>query len=336
MGVVPVIHVTDVRLPPTAFGFVGHVLSTGRLAQGSYVESLESLVAASSQTEHAVAVNSGTAALQLAVETVCEPGSRVAVPALTFAGTANATYAAGCIPVAVDVGPDRLIDESKIPDNVDAVMPVHLYGQKVHLINPGVPVVEDAAQAIGHPLTHGGISLYGSKTVGCGEGGVFVTNDPEAADYARVVRNQGMRVKYEHELVGHNLRLSDLHAAVAVAQMTHLAETVKQRRANADLLWQRLEDLPVGLPNPVDHFYHQFVVEVDNRDDIQEFLSLRGVETAVHYPVALTQLSWIEGDAPYAETLARKVLSLPVHEHLTEREVEFVAAAFREAVCVLV
>jgi perosamine synthetase len=331
-----VIRLTDVRIPYTAYGFVSHVLSTGHLAQGSYVHTLEKLVAAASNTVYAVAVNSGTAALQLAVETVCDPGDRVAVPGLTFAGTANAVYAAGCIPVVVDVGDDRLIDESKIPDDVHAVMPVHLYGQKAELINPSIPVIEDAAQAIGHHITHGGISLYGSKTVGCGEGGVFVTNDPSAAEYARLVRNQGMRSRYDHEMIGHNLRLTDLQAAVAVPLMTTVADTIQQRRNNADRLWSLLEDVPAVLPNPTDHFFHQFVVEVDNRDAVQDFLTSRGVETAVYYPYALSELDWLEGEAPNAERLARRVLALPVHEHLTADEVAYVAEQFRQALCVSV
>lgn len=325
------IKVTDVRVPTAAYAMVAEVLRTGKLAQGPYVETLEGLAAASAHAEFAVAVNSGTAALQLAVETICEPGSRVAIPALTFAGTANAVYAANCIPVAVDVR-DRFIDEDLIPDDVSAVVLVHLYGQKGSLIDPQVPVIEDAAQAVGHTVNHGAISLYGSKTVGCGEGGVFVTNDETAAEYARSVRNQGMASKYEFEMVGHNLRLTDLQAAVAVPQYARLSDTLRQRQANAGRLWERLEDLPVGLPNPVDHYFHQFVVEVDRRDAIASFMANKGVETVVHYPQALTELDWIEGHAPVAEAFTRRCLSLPVHEHLTEKQVEYVAQTFRGAV----
>jgi perosamine synthetase len=216
---------------------------------------------------------------------------------------------------------------------VDFVMPVHLFGARMDTDRLSHPVVEDAAQAIGHTIGYGGISLYGSKTVGCGEGGLVVTNDDEIADWIRVFRNQGMRAKYQHVMPGLNLRLTDLQAAVALGALARLPEAIRQRTANADRLWERLFDLPVTLPNPFGHVWHQFVVEVDNRDAVAAYMDEHGVETVVHYPVALSQLEWLESDpAPVAERMATRVLSLPVHEHLTEADVETVASVFRDAV----
>jgi perosamine synthetase len=328
-----VIRVTDVRLPRESIFLANYVMSTGKLAQGWYVDKLESLAAIHCGTTHAVAVSSGTAALSMALMAVGATEKRVAIPAMTFAGTANAVIAAGGEPVVVDVGEDRFINPDLIPADVDFVMPVHLYGARMDVHRLVHPVVEDAAQAIGHTIGYGGISLYGSKTVGCGEGGLLVTSDDEIADWARVFRNQGMRSKYQHVMPGLNYRITDLQAAVALGVLATLPEIIAQRSANADRLWSLLHDLPVTLPNPFGHVWHQFVVEVDNRDAVAAYMAERGVETGVHYPVSLSQIEWLEADpAPVAERMAARVLSLPVHEHLTEAEVETVASVFREAV----
>jgi dTDP-4-amino-4,6-dideoxygalactose transaminase len=296
------------------------------------VQSAEQMIAAAANTQYAMLVNSGTAALQLALEAVADPGSRVAIPAMTFAGTANAVIAAGMTPVVVDIGEDRLIDRDLIPE-VDVVMPVHLYGAKAQTIGYNVPVVEDACQAIGHHISHGAFSLYGSKTLQCGEGGAVVTNSADTAEFVRLYRNQGMRSKYDHVGPGFNYRITDLQAAVLLGQLAVLPATLEQRKANADLLWELIQDLPVGMPDPFGHTWHQFVVETPNRDDIQQFMHTHGVETGIHYPVSLSELEWLEADeCPNAELFARQCLSLPIHEHLSELDVETVAAIFRSAV----
>jgi perosamine synthetase len=219
-----VIRVTDVQVSIESLALANYVLRTGKLAQGYYVEKLETLAALHSGTKHAVAVSSGTAALTVALMAAGAIDRRVAIPAFTFAGTANAVLAAGGEPVVVDVGDDRFIDPDLIPADVDFVMPVHLFGARMDTDRLSHPVVEDAAQAIGHTIGYGGISLYGSKTVGCGEGGLVVTNDDEIADWIRVFRNQGMRAKYQHVMPGLNLRLTDLQAAVALGALARLPE----------------------------------------------------------------------------------------------------------------
>lgn len=324
------IRVTDVDLPDLAHDYVTEVLASGQLATGRFVERLEALAGEWCGTE-CVAVSNGTAALALALRIAgVQEGDRVVIPALTFAGTANAVIAVGAIPVCADVGPDRLID----PDHALAVaekhgarvvVPVHLYGHPVDL-EPfhGLTVVEDAAQFIGGPVGFGAISLYGSKTVPAGEGGLLVTEDTE---WARVYRNQGMLTRYEHVMAGENLRLSNLAAAVACGVLENLDEILARRRANAARLLERLEGLP-GLP-PSEGVWHQFVVEVEDRELVAKRMRGFGVETAVHYPTALTDLPWIpDADTPNARRFASTVLSLPVHEHLTTLEVDRVADAF--------
>ena len=162
---------------------------------------------------------------------------------------------------------------------------------------------------------------------------MFVTSDQDAYEYARVVRNQGMVTRYEHVSPGHNMRLSNLQAALSVGMLTQLNTTLALRQRNADILWEAFHDLPVGLPNPFGSVWHQFVVEVDNRPEVMRYMTSQGVETAVHYPTALSQMSWLESnECPVAERMAGRVLSLPVHEHLTGEDLGRVVEAFRGAV----
>jgi dTDP-4-amino-4,6-dideoxygalactose transaminase len=216
-------------------------------------------------------------------------------------------------------------------------MPVHLYGQ---ICDPtlferfGVPIVEDAAQAIGAPIKYGAISLYGSKTVGCGEGGIVVCDSVETGRFLRVVRNQGMGEAYEYVVPGFNYRMSDLSAAVALGQITGLQMALRARRANAERLWELLHDLPIDLPNPfAASTWHLFTIRTPNRGEIARALAEAGVESRVYYPKVLPDVEWLpDADVPNARRLADQVLSIPVHEHLTSEQVEMVAEGLREAV----
>lgn len=330
------IRVTDVRLNLQARANVQAVLDSGDLSAGRFVAELERLVAERAGAPYAVAVSNATAGLYLAlVAAGVTDGSRVALPAFTFAGTANAVLMAGGVPVWCDVDHTWLMDvEQALASDVDVVMPVHLYGQRVNLAPlAGRRVVEDAAQAIGAPVVFGVFSLYGSKTVPAGEGGVVVTHDKQAADWIRAAANHGMRRRYEHLFPGFNFRMTDLQAAVAVGQLADLDRILNARAANAGLLWKSLADLPVGLPQPYDNVWHQFTISVDNRDAVAAHLAAAGIETRVHYPQALPDLDWLpDADVPNARRAAASVLSLPVHEHLTAEQVGLVAATTREAV----
>jgi len=334
------IQLTDVRLSYDAKVAAASVLNSGKLAAGEWVKTLEQVVGAYSRTKYAVAVSNATAALYLGL--VCagvERGDKVIVPAFTFAGTVNAVKMAGAVPVFADIGDDWLIDPDHVRALQDsqtvAVMPVHLYGGLVDIrtMPKGLLVVEDAAQAIGAPITYGAISLYGSKTVGCGEGGVLVGSLDAPMNWASVFRNQGMGQQYEHLMAGFNFRMTDLQAAIAVGQMTHLSEVLVKRRQNATILWESLHDLPIQMPSPISHTWHLFTIGTPNRDAVRARLAELGVESKVHYPQALTDISWLpDGDTPKARKAAQEVLSIPVHEHLTGDEIAKVAEATRQAV----
>lgn len=336
------IRLTDVRVNAAARRYVSHVLDSGKLAQGGFVRALESGMAQLSGVSHAVAVSNGTAALYLAlIAAGVQQGDKVILPAFTFAGTANAAHMAGADIVFADIGDDWLIDTDQALDlarkhDARFVMPVHLYGQRVDIqpfVEAEMTVVEDAAQAIGHRVRYGAFSFYGSKTVGCGEGGMVVGDEKERFAWMFTARNQGMVSRYAHVMPGFNFRMTDLQAAVAVGQYLDLPAILSLRTAHADYLWQELHDLPVKLPNPFGHTWHLFTMEVDNRDDFRIAMDAAGIETGVYYPQALPDIGWLpDADVPNARRAAQRVVSLPIHEHLTSADMERVAATAREAI----
>lgn len=334
------IPLTQVELSYEAKAAAAAVLNSGQLSQGPWVKRLEQQVGLVSRTRYAVAVSNATAALYLAlIGAGVEEGDKVIIPAFTFAGTVNAVKMAGAVPVFADIGDDWLIDADHVRALQDshtvAVMPVHLYGAiaDVKLMPKGLVVVEDAAQAIGAPIGYGAISLYGSKTVGCGEGGVLVGSERDAMLWAAVTRNHGMTTQYEHVMPGFNFRMTDLQAAIAVGQLTHLPQVLAARKRNADILWESLHDLPVQLPNPVSHLWHLFTIGTPNRDAVKKRLLELGVESRVYYPQALPDIDWLpDADVPKARKAAAEVLSIPVHEHLTGDDIAHVAEATRQAV----
>jgi perosamine synthetase len=334
------IPLTDVRLSIEAKAAAASVLNSGKLSSGPWVKKLEQVVGGYSRTTYAVAVSNATAALYLAlVGAGVEDGDKVIVPAFTFAGTVNAVKMAGAVPVFADIGDDWLIDPEHVRALQDsqtvAVMPVHLFGAMVDIktMPKGLLIVEDAAQAIGAQISYGAVSLYGSKTIGCGEGGVIVGSETAPMSWAAVARNQGMTGQYEHVMAGFNFRMTDLQASVAVGQLSHLGEVLRARKRNADILWESLHDLPIKLPNPVNHLWHLFTIGTPNRDGVRDRLAELGVESRVYYPQALPDIGWMpDADTPKARQAAREVLSIPVHEHLTGDEIAKVAEATRQAV----
>jgi dTDP-4-amino-4,6-dideoxygalactose transaminase len=216
-------------------------------------------------------------------------------------------------------------------------------------------IIEDAAQA--HGATYAGrpvgtygmatFSFYATKNLQCGEGGVITTNDDALAATLRVLRNQGMRARYEYEMPGHNYRLTDLAAAVAVPQFARLADIVAARSANAAFYELHLSDV-VGLVTPATvagrtHVWHQYTVRVTSearitRDEVLTGLAQAGVGAGVYYPRAVYEYDCfrdhprvrIDGGNPVAERVGREVLSLPVHQHLTAADRDQVVASVRK------
>ena len=365
MGGGPQIPIVSVRLGKDEERLVLETIRSGQLAQGPMVARLEELFVDTVGTEHAVAVGSGTAALYAALRVLdLQPGDEVITSPLTFPATVNAIVAAGVVARFADVGEDLTMDPDSVAyavnDRTRVILPVHLYGLPADMgrlstlaDTEDLDVVEDAAQAVGasvggRPAGSFGLgcfSLYATKTVTTGEGGVVTTDDGDLADELRVLRNQGMRERYDFVRVGDNLRLTDVQAALGIPQMEHLAELTERRRANAATMNRGLEGIP-GLKLPEvppgrTHSYHQYTVEVGpearlDRAQLAAALDTQGIGTAVHYPrVVLDYLCYsdhpqvMEADVPRARLAAGQVLSLPVHQHLDRDDLDTVIASVR-------
>ncbi len=340
------------------------VLNSGQLAQGPRVAAFEAAFARYQDAPHAVALNSGTAALDVALlARGIGPGDEVIVPAFSFAATANTVLHAGATPVFVDVrasdfGIDATCVEAAITPRTRAVVPVHLYGQ-ICDVEPvaalcaarGIALIEDAAQAVGAELRgrragawgDASFSFYATKNLQTGEGGMIVTRDAAVDARARVLRSQGEPERYVTEEAGFNYRMTEVAAAIGGTQLPKLDARIERRQANAARLTELLADvaaltLPRELPGRR-HVWHQYTVRVaGGREALRAGLRERGIETGVFYPTPIhrqplyRRLGYGNLELPVATRLADEVLSLPVHPALSDADVETVAAAVRELV----
>ena len=360
-----IIPISTVDIGRDVEDLVLDVLRSGMLAQGPMVERLEALFAQLVGVRHAIAVNNGTTALIAALQVLdLRPGDEVITSPFTFVATLNAILQTGATARFADIGDDFNVD----PDNVRslvtprsrAVVPVHLYGQSADMERIGaiahdarLAIVEDAAQAHGatfngRPVGSFGIgcfSLYATKNITTGEGGVITTNDDALADRLRLLRNQGMRARYAYEIAGQNLRLTDLQAAVGVPQLERVSEIIETRRENAAYLSKHLSDV-VGIEIPIEftgreHVWHQYTVRVTGdgpltRDRLAERLAADGIGTGVYYPKVVFDYDCyrsdprvIEDAVPVARRAAASVLSLPVHTRLSQSDLDRIVDAVR-------
>jgi dTDP-4-amino-4,6-dideoxygalactose transaminase len=325
---------------------------------GNDVAIFEQEFATYCDVKHAVGVDSGTSALELALRVLeIGPGDEVITAANTFVATALAISYTGATPVLVDVDPrtytlDVLRLEAAITDRTRAIIPVHLYGQPADMdaimalaFRRGLAVIEDACQAhgarykgrrtgsIGHVAA---FSFYPAKNLGAlGDGGMVVTNDDRIADALRLLRNYGQREKYHHLVPGFNKRLDTLQAAVLRVKLRHLDRWNAARRRHADL-YQRLLGEAVATPAVADyaeHIWHLYVIHVAERDALRAHLAEHGIATGIHYPVpvhlqpAYASLGYRRGAFPVTEQSASQCLSLPMYPELTPALIERVAAA---------
>ena len=361
----PFIPISAPRFGAEEEELVVRVLRSGAIAQGPMVERLEELFATMAQVPHAMAVSSGTVALDAALEALgVGPGDEVITSPFTFVATLNAILRRGATARFADITGDYVIDPGSVAALVTAatrvVLPVHLYGLMADMERiaevadgHGLAIVEDAAQAPGATL-HGraagsfGIgcfSLYATKNVTSGEGGMVTTANTEIAQRIRLLRNQGMRARYDYAIVGYNWRMTDLAAALAIPQMERLATIATQRRHNA----QRLTELigaDCGVATPAtppgrEHAWHQYTVLLPaghDRDRVVAALHDRGVGSGVYYP----RLVWdyplfqdhplvIRDETPRAADVARRCLSLPIHPGVGESDLARIAEALRGA-----
>ncbi|MBX5451552.1 DegT/DnrJ/EryC1/StrS family aminotransferase [Thermogemmatispora sp.] len=292
---------------------IREVLASGLLAQGKYVAAFEQRFAELCQVGAAVAVSSGTAALQLALLAHgIGPGDEVITTAFSFVATANAILLAGATPVFVDIEPDTYtLDPSQVAlaltERTRAILPVHLYGHPCDLgrLLPlakahNLILIEDACQAHASSFANkpvgsfgtGCFSFYATKNMTTGEGGMITCDDPEIATRLRLLRNHGQASRYHQVALGYNLRMTDLQGALGLAQLAKLEEFTQRRIANATYLNRRLEGIvqtPVTRPG-YRHTYHQYTIRVPaRRDEVAAELERRGIATAVHYPVPIHQ-----------------------------------------------
>jgi len=354
---------TGIQLGSEEVEALTRVIASGFLAQGLEVAAFEEEFAAHVAGRACVAVNSGTSALLLGLLALgIGPGDEVIVPSFSFAATANAVVLAGARPVFADIEPERFcLDGSSVLDAITertaAVMPVHLYGHPAAMgqlgeiaASHGLAVVEDAAQAHlaalhGRPAgTFGAVaafSFYPTKNMTTGEGGLVVCADEATARRVKLLRNQGMEQRYTNEIVGYNMRMSELHAAVGRVQLRRLPGWTEQRRRNAARLTAGLTGLAqaglLGLPSVApgaEPAWHQYTVRSGQRDKLVGRLADLGVRTGVYYPTPIHRLPAYQESLhlPHTDAAASEVLSLPVHPALTAPQLEHVVLAVTEAV----
>jgi dTDP-4-amino-4,6-dideoxygalactose transaminase len=346
---------------------VDRVFESQRFVLGPEVQALEEEIARYSQTKFAIGCASGSDALLLALMSCgIGPGDDVVTTPFSFFATASAITRLGARPVFVDID-EKTYDlnpslvDAAISERTRAIVPVHLYGQCVDM-NPlielsakrGVPIIEDAAQAIGAEDRRrragsmsaiGCFSFYPSKNLGgAGDGGMLVTNDLEHARQLRILRVHGEERKYFHKTVGLNSRLDALQAAVLRVKLRHLDAWSAARQRNAQQYDLMFTD--AGLDEVIEtpfvrsnarHIFHQYVIRVrdDRRDALREHLRQWGIGTDVYYPLPLhlqecfAYLGYREGDFPLAESAALETLALPVYPELTPEQQDYVVSEIR-------
>ena len=343
---------------------VERVCSSQDFILGAEVEALEQEVASLTSAKYGVACTSGTDALWLALLAAgVQPGDAVLTTAFSFFASASAIARIGARPVFVDIDPQtfnlnlakaavRLADGGS--HKVQALLPVHLYGQCIdmnamaHLAQDfQIPVVEDAAQAIGAAWGKqragsfgitAAFSFYPTKNLSAaGDAGMVTTNDLEVAEHMRRLRNHGSPQRYVHEELGWNCRMDAIQAAILRVKIPHIEEWNRKRRERADtyngLLTRAGLTSSVLLPHVSEnarHVFHQYVIRVQKRDDLRSFLAKRKIATEVYYPIPLhlqpvfTYLGHLAGDLPESERAAKEVLALPMFPELTEDEQKYV------------
>jgi len=332
---------------------VMEVLDSGMLAQGPKTAELEDRFAEVCQTEYAIATTSGTTALHVTLLAhEIGPGDEVITTPFTFMASVNSILYVGAKPVFVDVeentfniNPTEI--EAAITSKTKAILLVHLYGYPCNMDaikniaeKYGLIIIEDACQAIGAKFKSkpvgsfgtGCFSLYATKNIMSGEGGMITTSDNVIAHRCRMIRNHGMQRRYYHDMLGYNFRLSDLHAAIGLVQIGRLQEFTAARRKNAAFLNAHLTSvITPQVYAGYEHVWHQYTVRVKSgidRDEAVEVLQQAGIGTGIFYPVpAYKQTHLVEmgyGDLilPVVEQLVKEVISLPVHPQLSSDDLK--------------
>ncbi len=335
---------------------VNRVLKSCSLAQGPEVKSFEAEFSKIVGDRECVAVNSGTSALHLSLLALgIEKGDEVIVPSFTFAATANVVALTGATPVFIDIEPRTFcinpdLIQAAITKKTKAIIVVHLYGlaadmNKIMQIaeKNSLFVIEDAAQAHlasinGKPVGTFGdaaaFSFYPTKNMTSGEGGMIVLKDSRIARICRLLRNQGMETRYHNEMIGFNLRMTDIHAAIGRCQLKRLSKYTEQRVKNANFLTSRIraDTLPF-IPEGYFHVFHQYTIRINqNRDHFSKSLKELGIGNEIYYPTPVHKLTAFTSplNLEESERAAQQVLSLPVYPSLTSRQLNKICNSFNQ------
>ena len=339
------------------------VLDSGMLVQGPKVKELEEKFAAFCGVKHSIAVSNGTAALHCALKSIgIVQGDEVITTPFTFVASANAILMCGAVPVFADidektfnVSPAEV--EKKITKKTKAILAVDLYGlpadyNQLNAIakKHGIRVVADACQSIGAELDGKktgsladvtAFSLYATKNIMCGEGGMLTTNNDAIADFARKFRHHGQKEQYSYEFLGYNYRMTDMSAAIAFCQLEKVNKITEQRNKNASILSKLLTGTDITLPfNPQNakHAFHQYTIRANNRDALHEHLHAASIDSRIFYPQPLhrahhfTFLGHKLGDFPAAEKACASVLSVPIHPQVTREQLQFIAEKIKNGI----
>jgi dTDP-4-amino-4,6-dideoxygalactose transaminase len=350
------IAISKLKLGKEELVAVAKVLKSGQAVQGKKVAEFETAFAKYIGTKYAVAVSSGTAALHLSLLALgVGKGDEIITTPFSFIASANAILYVGAKPVFVDIDAstfniDPELIEAKITKKTKAILPVHLFGLPCHIQSimkiakkHKLFVVEDACQAHGASFKHrkvgsfgdlGCFSFYATKNMTTIEGGMITTNDKQLYEKLLLLRNHGSKIKYQHEILGYNFRMTDINAAIGLAQFKKLAKFNKVRINNAKYLTKNLAGiknliLPFA-PAQFSHVFHQYTVRLNaniNREKIIKTLETRGIQAGIYYPIPihkqkLYQSLGYKDKLPVTENVARSVLSLPVHPYLTKTELK--------------
>ena len=336
---------------------INEVLQNTHFILGENVEIFEKEFANYCGVKYCVGVASGSDALTLCLKALgIGEGDEVITVPNTFIATVDAISRNGAKPVFVDIDTETYnMDvtkiEEEITDKTKAIIPVHLYGQPADMDaiikiakKYDLKIIEDACQAhgaeykgkrVGSLGDAGCFSFYPAKNLGAyGDGGMVVTNNEELAEKIRMLRNYGQSKKYYHDFMGYNSRLDEIQAAVLRVKLRYLDEWNDKRREHAKLYDELLENAS-GIETPtekdyVKHVYHLYVMRCKNRDDLQHYLSSKGISTGIHYPIpvhlqmAYKHLEYKQGDFPITEKYSKEILSLPMFPELTDEEIEAV------------
>ncbi|MBN2251523.1 MAG: DegT/DnrJ/EryC1/StrS family aminotransferase [Candidatus Altiarchaeota archaeon] len=345
---------------------VMEVLDSGVIAQGPKVGEFEERFAGYIGVKHAVAATSGTTALHLALMAHgIKAGDEVITTPFTFIASANSILHANARPVFADIKEETFnIDPEKVREKITAktkaLMPVHLYGNPCEMEElmeiaeeHDLAVIEDACQAHGAEVSGkktgsfstGTFSFYPTKNMTTGEGGMASTDDDETYEKLRMLREHGAKVRYYHDILGYNYRMTDIAAAIGIAQLERLESFNESRIRNAKLLTEKLESVK-GITTPkvgknTRHVFHQYTIRVTDeypmgRDELANFLKDKGIGTGVHYPLPIHKQALYAGlgyvdSLPVSEKAALEVLSLPVHPSVSEEDIGYIAKTIAEA-----